>query len=107
THPAHPGDFIVIIATGLGAVHPPIANGQAPNADVRTTLATPTVLIGGIAAEVRFSGLAPWFAGANQINAIVPTIASGNVPLQVELGGIRTTDKITIAVDNNPAHTQQ
>ena len=47
-----------------------------------------------------FSGLAPQFTGVNQVNAVVPKNApTGDaVPLQFQMGGLTTTDKVTIAV---------
>ena len=98
-HPAQPGDYIMILGTGLGTVAPAVADGRSAIDGLRTTLTRPRVLIGGVAAEVTFSGLSPQFAGVNQINAIVPPVAGGVRALQLEMGGVRTTDKITIAVD--------
>jgi len=60
----------------------------------------PTVLIGGREALLGFSGLSPEFVGIYQINAEVPaSVATGNaVPLQIRVGGITTSDTVTIAV---------
>ena len=99
-HAAKVGDSIIIFATGLGAVSPAVSNGVTPGHAVRTTIARPTVLIGGRSAQVTFSGLAPEFVGVNQINVIVPAVGPGVVPLQIELPRIRTTGKVTIAVRN-------
>jgi len=99
SHPARPGNYVIILGTGLGAVAPAIADGRSAIDGLRRTLTAPRVLIGGVPAEVTFSGLSPQFAGVNQINAIVPAVAGGVLPLQLEMGGVRTTDKITIAVD--------
>jgi uncharacterized protein (TIGR03437 family) len=98
THPALPGDTILILATGLGAVSPSIASGAAADDALRTTNVKPSVLIGGANAQVSFSGLAPQFVGVNQLNVVVPQVNAGVVPLQLESGGIRTTDKVTIAI---------
>jgi uncharacterized protein (TIGR03437 family) len=89
----------MILGTGLGAVAPAVADGRSAIDGLRTTLTMPRVLIGGVSAKVTFSGLSPQFAGVNQINAIVPPVAGGVQSLQLEMGGVRTTDKITIAVD--------
>jgi uncharacterized protein (TIGR03437 family) len=98
THPAKPGDVLIVYATGLGAVANPPANGQNSLDQLRTTLVTPQILIGGVSAKVDFSGLSPQFVGVNQINVTVPDTASGNnVPFQIVLGGITTTGT-TIAV---------
>ena len=85
--------------SALGAVTPAVADGRsAIDGPQRTTLTIPQVLIGGVSAKVTFSGLSPQFAGVNQINAIVPSVAGGMLPLQLEMGGVRTADSITIAV---------
>jgi uncharacterized protein (TIGR03437 family) len=99
--PAKPGDYIMIFGTGLGPVAPAIADGRSTTDQVRQTLTIPRVLIGGAAAEVTFSGLCPQFAGVNQINAIVPAVSGGVLPLQLEIGGVRTSDKVTIVVEGH------
>lgn len=100
THPAKAGDTVIILATGLGAVTPAVANGANTVDALRTTTTTPTVMIGGVGAIVDFSGLSPQFVGVNQINVRVPTGApAGNaVPLQLSIGGMTSTDKVTMAI---------
>jgi uncharacterized protein (TIGR03437 family) len=100
THPAKVGDTIIILGTGLGLVTPAIASGAASSDTFRRTIITPAVLIGGSPATVSFSGLSPQFVGVNQLNVVVPNIPAGVVPLQIEEAGIRTPDKVTIAVAN-------
>ncbi len=104
TMPATVGNTLMILGTGLGLVTPAITDGAAPGDQVRTTVATPTVLVSGFPALVTFSGLSPEFVGVNQINIVVPEGAwgpgggGGECPIQIELGGIRSSDKVTIAV---------
>lgn len=72
-NPAQAGDVLVIFATGLGAVTNPPASGVAASGNpLSTTIEVPTVTIGGQAAVVPFSGLAPFFVGLYQVNATVP-----------------------------------
>jgi uncharacterized protein (TIGR03437 family) len=99
THPAHSGDVLILLATGLGAVSPPIQNGQASTDTTRTTDTKPVVMVGGVAAQVLFSGLST-FVGVNQINIqLAPGTPSGSaVPVQILMGGLASTDKTTIAV---------
>lgn len=99
THPAKAGDAIILYANGLGPVDNTPANG-APSLDrLRNTTSVPTVLVGGKQAQVLFSGLTPQFAGINQVNFVVPTGVTGNaVPIQLQLGGITSTDQVTIAI---------
>jgi uncharacterized protein (TIGR03437 family) len=98
-HPANPGDSLVILATGLGAVTPTVADGANSLDTLRQTVNTPVVLIGGLTAEVQFSGLSPQFVGVNQINVTVPKVAAGVVPLRI-MDGTTTSDSVTIAVAN-------
>ncbi len=99
-HPASRGSIIIIYANGLGPVNPPAQNG-APSLDtLRRTTTNPVVLIGGVAADLLFAGMSPQFPGVNQVNARVPATAPiGNaVPLQLQVGGLTTSDQVTIAV---------
>jgi uncharacterized protein (TIGR03437 family) len=104
TAQASVGNTLTILATGLGLVTPAITDGAASSDRVRTTVTTPKVLVSGFPALVTFSGLSPQFVGVNQINIVVPEGAwgpaggGGQCPIQIELGGILSSDKVTIAV---------
>jgi uncharacterized protein (TIGR03437 family) len=104
TYPASVGSTIMLFATGLGLVTPASSDGADSIDQTRDTIATPTVLINGFPAHVTFSGLSPEFVGVNQINVVVPEAAwgkdggGGEVPIQIELGGIRTSGDVTIRV---------
>lgn len=104
TKPAKIGDpgGLVILCTGLGAVDSPPANGAASLDKLRTATTTPTVLIGGKAAQVVFAGLSPQFVGVNQINVAIPagTPTGDAVSLQISLGSVTTSATITMAVSN-------
>jgi hypothetical protein len=67
---------------------------------LRNTVSTPTILIGGTAAQVQFSGLSPQFVGLNQINVTVPQVTAGVWPLQISMGGVVSSAQVTIAVEN-------
>jgi uncharacterized protein (TIGR03437 family) len=101
-HSAKTGDpnGLVILATGLGAMDSYPANGNNSLDTLRSNLTTPEVLVGGMKASVLFSGASPQFVGVNQINIAIPDGAptGDNVPLQLRVGGITTTDRVTIAV---------
>jgi uncharacterized protein (TIGR03437 family) len=105
THPVKVGDAIIIYATGLGAVDFPPPDGAipplpAPSANgLVNTLTPPVVTVGGISAQVLFSGLQPQFVGVNQVNIVIPNVPPGNaVPLQIQMGGITSPSNVTIAV---------
>jgi len=105
THPAKIGDptGLVILATGLGAVNPPVVTGSnVTDGQLHRTVTTPTVLVGGVPAQLIFSGIQPQFPGVYQLNIVVaPGTPTGNqVPLQLMMNGITTTTQVTIAVTN-------
>ncbi len=106
--PAAAGDYLVLYLTGLGLATPngdpagkPLGTGQNPPVDGSVLFETPTlptVTIGGVAAKVLFSGLAPGFAGEYQIDVQVPAgVASGDsVPVVVTMLGAKDTTNISI-----------
>jgi uncharacterized protein (TIGR03437 family) len=88
--PAARGEAITLYLTGLGAVDQNVESGQAsPAQPLARTVSTPVVTIGGVNAEVSFSGLAPTFAGLYQVNVTVPAGAStGSQEVVVRLNGV-------------------
>jgi uncharacterized protein (TIGR03437 family) len=100
THGAAIGSAIIVYANGLGPVDKEVASGDVGSDPITRTLTEPTVLIGGVEATVLFSGLAPQFVGVNQLNVAIPPNApvGDAVPLQIRIGGITTSEAITIAV---------
>lgn len=102
TRPAKIGDpfGIAILCTGLGPVTPTVANGANSLDGLRTTNTNPVVLVGGVPATVIFSGLSPQFVGVNQVNVTLPasTPTGNNIPLQIQIGGLTSTNQVTIAV---------
>ena len=103
THPARINDpnTLIVLATGLGAVSPPVNSGDNANdGQFHRTIVTPDVLVGGAPAQVVFSGLSPLYVGVYQLNIIIqPGTPTGNaVPLQIRTNGITSTNKVTIAV---------
>jgi uncharacterized protein (TIGR03437 family) len=83
--PAAPGETVLIFLTGMGSVTPPVADGTAATG-LSDTNARPLVLVAGIQATVVFSGLAPGFPGLYQINATLPSLPGGNLPLAIQVG---------------------
>ena len=105
TRPAKINDptGVIVLATGLGPVDPPVKTGNnASDGQLHKTLTMPVVMVGGVQAQVLFSGLTPQFVGVNQVNIVIASgTPTGNaVPLQIQMGGITTTDQVTIAVTN-------
>lgn len=99
SHPAKAGDVLIIYATGLGAVDHTPADGGIPSA-LAQTIAKPSVLFGGVAGVVEFSGLAPQFVGVNQLNVQVPSgvTAGSAVPLQIQVNGVSSSNQVVVAI---------
>ena len=98
--PAKRGEFIEILATGLGLVSNPPRTGEvATGSGISVTLTTPTVTIGGLPALVTFSGLVPGFIGVHQIHVQVPHNAPEGdaIPVALSIGGM-SSNTVTMAV---------
>jgi uncharacterized protein (TIGR03437 family) len=98
-NPVRAGDFISIYCTGLGTVTPEVEAGTAaPGATLSTTVKPVAVTIGGQAANVTFSGLAPGFVGLYQVNAVIPAgVAGDEVPVVLGIDG-QTSPPVSIVV---------
>jgi uncharacterized protein (TIGR03437 family) len=107
--PESRGRFVIVFATGEGGQFVDPATGQAltlasgaaaPASPLYATTTNPTVTVGGVAATVGFSGLAPGYVGLWQLNVQIPSNAPTGtaVPLAVSMGG-RTNNLTTIAVN--------
>ena len=99
TNPVAAGNFVLIYCTGLGAVGNQPATGSPAPSDPLALSATPTVTIGGVPANVQFSGLAPGYVGLYQVNAKVPagSATGSDVPVVISIGGV-TSNTVTMAV---------
>jgi uncharacterized protein (TIGR03437 family) len=93
--PAAAGDVLVIYANGLGPVNPSVATGAASPGTPAVTTQTPTVTVGGVNAEVLFSGLTPGLAGLYQVNMRVPSgfVVGANTPVVLTIGGRSSAPK--------------
>jgi uncharacterized protein (TIGR03437 family) len=100
SRPAQPGDEVVLYGVGFGPVTPNIPAGQL--VQQLNTLASPfDISIGGVAANVPYSGLAPDYTGLYQFNVVVPaSVGSGAVPLTFTVGGVAGTQTLYLAVSN-------
>jgi uncharacterized protein (TIGR03437 family) len=91
-HPANPGDSITVYGTGFGPVAGQVTAGAPSPAPALSTMDPLQVLIGGIVVQPSFAGLTPGFAGLYQVNLTVPAgLAGGNYPLQIQVGGVRSS----------------
>jgi uncharacterized protein (TIGR03437 family) len=87
TRPVKAGETLMLYGVGFGPTVPAVPAGQlfsgsAPTAD------PVTVTIGGVAAQVSWSGI--MMAGLYQINVIVPSAPSGDQPLLATVNGVYT-----------------
>ena len=83
-HPAVGGETVLLYLTGLGVVSPALADGVGSSS--LENAAPVTVLVGGNAGVVSYSGLAPGFPGLYQINVTLPPIppgVTGTIPLAI------------------------
>jgi minor extracellular serine protease Vpr len=88
-NPVAQGSTVQLFLNGLGPVNNQPADGWAATDASSTTMATPSIAIGGLPATVSFSGLAPNFVGLYQVNAVVPTgIGAGLQLLTCSTGGV-------------------
>lgn len=85
-NPAQVGETLQFFAAGLGPVSPSISDGAAgPVGTLSRTTDTIQAYIDGQPATVSYSGLAPYFVGLYQLNAMVPAgIHSGDVFVDVQ-----------------------
>ncbi len=101
TNPVHPGDTIIIWATGLGRTSPVIDTGAAaPSDPLPSAVISPSVTLGGTTLNILYAGLVPGSVGLYQVNATVPhSVPLGmEIPLTLSQGGISTT--LTVRVVN-------
>ena len=102
SRPEASGNFVVIYATGIGRTNPLVGDGQpSPGNPFATSDGPTTVTIGGVSAQVLFSGLAPGFVGLWQINAVLagslPTNLATDLAITLKGKGSQPT---TLAVAN-------
>lgn len=99
SNPIHPGDEIVIYATGLGRTNPEVPAGTpAPYEPLARAVETPQVQLGGVDLNVFYAGLTPGLVGVYQINALVPlNVPTGfDIPLSVGRGEHITTLNVRV-----------
>jgi len=99
TNPVHRGDILTIYLTGLGAVDPPVNDGApGPLSPLSTTLIDPVVKIGGVEANVLFSGLVPGYVGWYVVNVSVSssTPQGLSVPLTITQGGFTYSQNVRV-----------
>ena len=95
SHPAAQGSVVVVYLTGQGPVDHPVPDGKpAVTSPLAHATSTVSATIGGVAATVQFLGLAPGFVGLAQANIQVPSLATGNYPLVITVGGFVSSSAV-------------
>ena len=98
THPATAGSTVMIYLTGAGAMQAPVTDGALGQASDLVAQAV-SVRIGGVDVPVQYAGAAPGLVeGVIQVNAVVPATPGNAVPVDVTVGGVRSSSAITMAV---------
>jgi uncharacterized protein (TIGR03437 family) len=95
--PAKVGDTIVIYGIGFGPVNPATAAGTITGA-ANTLASQPNFRFGQVQAKLAYSGLTPGFVGLFQFNVVVPTVTPGDMPLNVDVGGVPLNQNLVITV---------
>jgi uncharacterized protein (TIGR03437 family) len=99
-NPVAQGHYFTTYANGLGLITSgaqPASGDPAPSSPLATTAVTPTITIGGQAAQVPFSGLTPGFVGLYQLNVVVPQgISTGLQPMVLTIGGVTASTQIQV-----------
>lgn len=89
THPIDRGTDAYFYVTGLGAMSPPVADGDAGGNVTHSVNSNPQVWIGGVStgvlAPVAFAGQAPGFPGVYQVNIHIPSNAPVGDKVQIQV----------------------
>lgn len=103
--PARPGEVIVLYATGLGEVVPPLAAGEIPRAAAPLKrLSEFRVFLDGLVVEpsnILYAGVTPGFAGLYQINLRLPATVGKNPEVRLAVGEELSPSGVYLAVEPN------
>ena len=104
SRPKAAGNYAIIYATGIGNTNPLVADGQpAPSASLALGIGTTSVTVGGVAAQVTYSGLAPGYVGLWQINVLLPENLPTNLVTSLLVNKGRTSQTTTLAIASKTA----
>ena len=91
---------MTVYLTGIGMLDNAVTTGAAaPGDPLSRAIASATVKIGGVDAQVLFVGLTPGFVGLAQANVTVPQLGAGEYPLEITVGGV-ASNRPVITVRN-------
>jgi uncharacterized protein (TIGR03437 family) len=103
SNPVARGQYLILYATGQGAVVNGPPDGQAATGPTPTA-SMPQVLLGssttGVlldASNIQYSGLAPSLVGIWQLNLLIPSTApTGTVPITIFQNSVPSNDRATV-----------
>lgn len=100
--PAHPGEIIVLYATGLGPTVPAQISGQVASTPAKIQLEDQfRVLLNGTAVEPRkilYAGITPTLAGLYQVNVILPSDTSADPEIKLSFESQASPDGLILPV---------
>jgi uncharacterized protein (TIGR03437 family) len=95
TRPFKPGDLVQFYATGLGPTNPVVPSDSFVTTPA-PVVTMPTIRINDVPVEVLGAVLvSPAFY---QVNGRLPDLPDGDLPVVIEVGGVRSPDTIKISV---------
>jgi uncharacterized protein (TIGR03437 family) len=98
TTPAKPGETVVLYANGFGPISPSVVSGLS--AQNGTLSPMPAVTIGGVPANVTYSGI-NGVPGLFQFNVVVPaSAANGDQPIAATRNGLSTQPGTLITIQH-------
>lgn len=97
--PAASGDIIILYASGLGAVRPPLRFADIPReaAEIERR-AEFRVWIGEVEAEILYAGVTPQSAGLYQINLRAPAVAQADPEVRIGFPEAMSPPGVLLAV---------
>jgi uncharacterized protein (TIGR03437 family) len=96
--PVHPGDTIILYATGLGRITQTFSEGAAPKT---AALAAESIQVD--AGQILYAGVSPEFPGIDQINLKLPnyTLASGQNSITIQFTAPTANQTVTYTLPAN------
>jgi uncharacterized protein (TIGR03437 family) len=98
-NPAPVGSYIIVYASGLGAVDPPMTAGQMPpSGTLFTTVQAVAASVGGVPAKVSWAG-ASGYIGIYQVNVLLDqSLPKGTQSLVISAGGSASQQNVTVEI---------
>ena len=89
-----------MLCTGLGKLKQNFPSGNVPGNPAPETIAAPQITVGGVPAAVKFSGLAPSYAGLYRVDFVIPAGAPKALAVPVQMSvGAAASNTVVIAVN--------